>query len=201
MAITAVVFDVGGVLHTDETRYVRSDILSTLNISDKVFREAADLLLPFLISGKISEPAFWKKLFAITKITYSLPTNSLWSKEFRKRYTINNDVMEIVTSLSGKGMKLAILSNTIASHAKVNQQMGVYDFFPVRILSHEVKLRKPDPKIYQLVLEKLDVKPENSVYIDDMKENTEPAKVIGMHTIVFHNAFQLRKELRKLKIC
>ena len=44
-------------------------------------------------------------------------------------------------------------------------------------------VRKPDPKIYQMACEALDIEPADAVYIDDLGINLKPARAMGMHTI------------------
>jgi len=108
--------------------------------------------------------------------------------------------MEIVKKLKKDKYKLAILSNTICSHARINRKKGLYDLFPIVILSNEVGLRKPDPKIFKLVLDQLGTKPEESVFIDNKKEHTNAASKLGLKVIVFKNVNQLKRDLKKLKI-
>jgi epoxide hydrolase-like predicted phosphatase len=53
------------------------------------------------------------------------------------------------------------------------------------IISAEVGLAKPDPRIYQLALEKLGVQAGDSIFLDDFKENVEAARAVGMLAIHF----------------
>lgn len=75
---------------------------------------------------------------------------------------------------------------------------GVY--FSDGIFSHVVKRKKPDPIIYQLLLDKA-LHPANAcVYIDDKAEYLEPAKNLGMQVIAFKDAEQLEARLKKLAL-
>lgn len=58
-----------------------------------------------------------------------------------------------------------------------------------------LRLRKPDPRIYQAALGIAQRAPEECVYIDDRPKNIEPAKALGMHAILFESAEQLRASL------
>jgi 2-haloacid dehalogenase len=66
------------------------------------------------------------------------------------------------------------------------------------MLSGEVKLLKPDPRIFKLFLETFAIEPALTVYIDDRKPNVEAATAIGMRGIVFTDAAALRAELTGL---
>ena len=57
---------------------------------------------------------------------------------------------------------------------------------------------KPDPKIYKIVLEKLALNPDETVFIDDFIENIEAARKLGMHGIHFQSKEQAIEELQAL---
>jgi HAD superfamily hydrolase (TIGR01509 family) len=53
------------------------------------------------------------------------------------------------------------------------------------IISAEVRVAKPDPEIYRMMLEKIDLIPERTLFIDDFIENIDGAKAVGMHALLF----------------
>ncbi len=122
---------------------------------------------------------------------------SLTEEEFRNHY-IHDDVMEIVKQLKNIQMPLAVLSNTVAEHALYLTQKGIYDEFDELIFSYQVNKRKPDPEIYLLALEKVEAAPHETFYVDDLQVNIDAANALGMHGILFTNAKDLEKELKKI---
>lgn len=60
---------------------------------------------------------------------------------------------------------------------------AVLELFEFVLESSKVGVRKPDPRIYQLALERLDVAPAEAVYLDDLGINLKPARALGIHTI------------------
>lgn len=68
------------------------------------------------------------------------------------------------------------------------------------ILSYTVKLIKPDPEIYKLVLQKCGIKAEESVFIDDTLVNVEAAQALGIEGIHFRSIEQVKEDLRKLGV-
>ncbi|MFV8226628.1 HAD-IA family hydrolase, partial [Christiangramia aquimixticola] len=85
-----------------------------------------------------------------------------------------------------KNYKLILLSNTNKNH--INNIKSRVDFFEdfkncfdSFYLSHEIGLRKPDPKIYQFVLDQHNLKAGECLFIDDTKENTDSAAALGFH--------------------
>ena len=71
------------------------------------------------------------------------------------------------------------------------------DIFDVLIFSHNYGMIKPNPKYFLLALDKLSVKPEQSLFIDDRVENIRCSQEIGIHSILFKNVDQLIEELRQ----
>ena len=63
------------------------------------------------------------------------------------------------------------------------------------IESAKIGLRKPDPRIYRMMVEALKVDPEKCVYLDDLGVNLKPAREMGMTTIKVANAPQALAEL------
>jgi putative hydrolase of the HAD superfamily len=81
--------------------------------------------------------------------------------------------------LQGK-TRLALLSNAPPSLRDLLEQLGLARYFDHMIISGEVDVRKPDPGIYQLALASLEVRPEDSLFVDDLEENLVAAREIGM---------------------
>jgi len=83
--------------------------------------------------------------------------------------------------------RLILLSNTNEIHIDwIKENVSFFeDFkacFDAFYLSHEINFRKPDAEIYEFVLEQHNLKPQECLFIDDVKENTEAAKKLGIHT-------------------
>ena len=78
-----------------------------------------------------------------------------------------------------------------------------YDFlqlFEGILVSGEEKLKKPDPRIYQLILERYDINPEKALFIDDSLRNVKAAAEMGIHTIHFQSPEDLKAELLKMEL-
>ncbi|MGW1456739.1 HAD family hydrolase [Salegentibacter agarivorans] len=86
-----------------------------------------------------------------------------------------------------KNHQLILLSNTNEIHIDwVKENVPFFeDFkacFDAFYLSHEINFRKPDAEIYEFVLKQHGLKPQECLFIDDTKENTDAAKYLGIHT-------------------
>jgi len=90
----------------------------------------------------------------------------------------------------GKG---AGMSSDANKAAQVSEIMTLFDHV---IESSKLGIRKPDPRIYALMCEALDVDPARCVYLDDLGINLKPARAMGMHTIKVLNEAQLLQDLK-----
>lgn len=90
----------------------------------------------------------------------------------------------------GKG---AGMSSDSKKAEKVSEIMTIFDHV---IESSKLGIRKPDPRIYALMCEALDVDPAHCIYLDDLGINLKPARAMGMHTIKVLNEAQLLQDLR-----
>jgi putative hydrolase of the HAD superfamily len=198
--IKAVVFDVGGVLHETSGDFIFKDIMQTLEITEDVLKEAWFENINKLGRGEITEKEFWRLIVKKTKSKKPLPRESLLLREFINHYNRNDAAINLVNRLKTKGYKVAILSNTVKSHAYYQYEIGVYQNFDTVVLSHEIGMLKPDLEIYEYLLKKLQVKPEEVIFTDDKINNIEAAAKLGIHAILFKNIEQLKTELEKLGV-
>lgn len=84
--------------------------------------------------------------------------------------------------------RVGVVSNTNEAHVLwLRRQLPELGEFHTVIMSSEVGLVKPDPAIYRLALERLEASPEQSIFIDDLPENVQGARAVGMAGIVHEN--------------
>jgi putative hydrolase of the HAD superfamily len=115
--------------------------------------------------------------------------------------TRNDYAIPWIQDLKQKGYRCLYLSN-FSRKAEV-ECAGALDFIPYLdggILSYKEKLIKPMPEIYQLLIDRYALIPEECVFMDDMLPNVEGAQKFGIHTIQFKNQAQAIEELRALGV-
>ena len=88
------------------------------------------------------------------------------------------------------------VSGMSSDESKAAQVSEIMTEFHHVIESSKLGNRKPDPRIYALMCEALDVDPAHCVYLDDLGINLKPARAMGMHTIKVLNEAQLLQDLR-----
>ena len=74
----------------------------------------------------------------------------------------------------------------------------IFDLLDGQVISSEVHLLKPEPEIYQHLLEKFGLQAEECVFTDDKAINVEGAEKVGLHGIVFQDAAQYAHELKAI---
>ncbi|MBS3117112.1 HAD-IA family hydrolase [Candidatus Woesearchaeota archaeon] len=141
---------------------------------------------------------------------------NLWEKILRK-YNLKGDPQQIIKEMMDiKYAYQDILNLTQKLHQKyktayftnynedywkhIEQRFDLKPYFDFGVVSFQVKSRKPEIHGFKVILDHFNVKPEETVFIDDSAKNlVEPGK-IGIHIILFQNKEQLVEELRKRKI-
>jgi len=115
-----------------------------------------------------------------------------------KRVESNTPMVEFVRELRADGVRAALLTNNVREWESLWRSPLVDDLFEVVVVSAEVGLRKPDPAIYTLTLERLgdSVSAEDCVFVDDLEINCEAARALGMQAVHFVDAEQAIPEIR-----
>ena len=80
------------------------------------------------------------------------------------------------------------------------EQYGYHELFDSISYSFEAVVSKPNKKAYEIILNKLLLSPSECLFIDDNPKNTEAAEKLGIRSIQFKDATQLKKDLKKLEI-
>ena len=96
-------------------------------------------------------------------------------------------------------MPIYLLSNTNALHIEhIKARYAFPGLVKGSILSHELKLRKPQREIYEAALRMSRTAPEETIFIDDLEENCAGARKAGLHAIRYRGARDLKKRLGAL---
>ena len=153
-----------------------------------------ELLLPLEL-GHIRPLAYYEGLKSRLKLPW---TYEQFVRAWNDIFSENRDVVWILERLH-KRHKLTALSNTNELHINhIRSTIPALSFFDDWIASCDVGLRKPDPKIYFLALERAGVRPQAAVYIDDRPELVDAGRSVGLVGIRFENSRQLEQDLQSI---
>jgi FMN phosphatase YigB (HAD superfamily) len=109
-----------------------------------------------------------------------------------------NVAPDIAAYLELDGTRVVAGTNTIAPHYDIHLRRGDYDIFDIVYASHLMGLAKPDPAFYTCILEHESCSADRAVFIDDFPENVEAARALGIGSLLFTGAEQLKKDLTAL---
>ncbi len=151
-----------------------------------------ELLLPFEL-GRIAPRTYYEGL----KERLGLPWTydqfvRAWNGIFRE----NHDVIAILRRLRQQHRLLALTNTNTLHLAHIKTAIPSMGLFEAWVASCEVGVRKPDPAIYALALERMGVSPAQAIYIDDRPELVEAGRRVGLTAIRFENSRQLEADLR-----
>lgn len=193
-----IVFDLGGVVFTWSPQDLVADVFENKFDQKKILEE---------IIGKEEwvelDRGTIKPTDAIKSITNrtSLPLPKI-KELINKASTYLQplpETVELIERLKKKGNKLFVLSNMHhASIEYIEKNNSFWDLFDGLVISCRINMVKPEPQIYKYLLEKFDLPPYNTVFIDDTEINLTTANQFGINTIKYSNTAQCEFELKKL---
>jgi putative hydrolase of the HAD superfamily len=112
------------------------------------------------------------------------------------------DVIEALRRVKAAGLRTGCITNNMPHNAAGGTAAGrslysqdIMKMFDVIIESAKIGIRKPNPKIYEMMCEQLGVKPSACVFLDDLGGNLKPARAMGMTTIKVESGPQAIAEL------
>lgn len=196
---TTIIFDLGGVLIDWNPEYLYRKIFSDEE-------EMKSFLTNVCSPSWNEEQDGGRSLSSGTEIlTRQFPAHKENIELFYNRWPemlggALEETVEIFKELKAtKRYKIYALTNWSAETFPIaKEQFAFLSWFDDIVVSGEERMRKPFPEFYQLLLERFSVKPEEAIFIDDNQRNIDAAKAIGIHSITFLNAQQLRTDLNKL---
>lgn len=184
--IKNVIFDIGRVLFS----YEPYDYIMSYGYDEKTSKEIFNIVFDDygkclqLDRGIISEEEFLNTLLVQN------PNYCDIIKEVLSNWDIMlkpiQETIDFYINLKEKGYKIYLLSNfSKVNYEKLEKQNEFLRFADGKIISYEVKTIKPEKKIYELLLSKYNLIPQECIFIDDRKENIISAKNLGINGIQF----------------
>lgn len=108
----------------------------------------------------------------------------------------DTQMTQIVRELKEKGVMRILLSNIyVWNSTHFKNKFPFLSLFDRLYFSSDIKLAKPDPRAFKLVLEENNLKPEEVIYFDNSKRNVATAQALGIESYLFEGPEQVREKL------
>jgi epoxide hydrolase-like predicted phosphatase len=196
MALEAVLFDIGGVLERNPRTGWEQRWAAELGMSlDEFERRLAPVGRPGSL-GEITLHGAERRIASVFRLDDAALRrfmHDLWEEYLG---SLNAELAAYFASLR-PAYRTGIVSNSFAGAREREQAAyGLEDLCDTIVYSHEVGCRKPDPPIYQIALQRLDVSAERTVFLDDVQGNVDGALAVGLQAILFVDTAQAIRELQ-----
>ncbi len=189
--IKAVIFDFAGVIGTEAFTVWTTKKDPNRQRDKQFYADLADEV----DEGIISEEQFVKQ---VSK-KLNLPKGDI-HPGVRSEMRVNPEMRSLIERLK-KNYKIGLISNYLHTWLEpVIEENDLAKHFDEIIISSRVKIRKPDPRIFQMMLERLKLKADETIFIDDRDYQVEGARAVGMHGIQFTGVEKLKGDLKTLGV-
>jgi epoxide hydrolase-like predicted phosphatase len=195
--IKAVLFDFGGVLTESGKKGFIAQTLAELygvnpeqlqygDLHHMLRRGRGDI-------GPFDEDAFFAEL---NRRYHTQVTKETFLEKVHSTFNPSQQVYDLASTLRSHGIRTGILSNVFNMNAQELRKQGWYDGFDPVILSCEEGYAKPEKHFYEIAIERLAVRPEEILFIDDQEKCMPPAEKFGIHTIIAVSPQQIVKDVK-----
>jgi putative hydrolase of the HAD superfamily len=206
--IEAIVSDFGGVLTTplleaflglQEHRGIPLEAFGAALASAAEADGGANPLFE-LETGRLTEAQFVKKLGAALRDELGREVDlARFGETFFEYLRPNDELFAFMRALHGRGYRMAILTNNVREWEPLWRTMlPVDELFELVVDSGFEGVRKPDPRIYEVTLDRLGVAPEAALFVDDMEINCTAARELGMQAVHYRSNAQAIGEIERV---
>ena len=201
--VDALIIDFGGVLTTPLQDALAGfaealgiELQDLVRVALGLYTGTDDRLVHDFETGAISEEEFAEGFAARLEEAsgVQVPPEGLVQRMFA--VDLEEDMWSAVETIKSAGFKTALLSNSWGTSLYPRTRLaGIFDSL---VISGEVGMRKPDPRIYALALEQIEVEAQRSVFVDDHPGHLAAATALGMATILHRSPEETIAELESV---
>jgi 2-haloacid dehalogenase len=198
MPIDNVVFDLGGVLIDWNPRYVYRSLFDDEQAMERFLTEICSAEW----NAQQDAGRSWSE--AVRVLVEEHPEYEREIRAYHERWVEMlggpiQETVDVLADLRAAGVRLFALSNWSTETFVVARQIPEYRFldrFDGIVISGDVGITKPDPRIFRHLLERHHLDPARTLFVDDIDRNVDAARALGMKAIVFKSGEALRADLR-----
>jgi len=197
MKIKTIFFDFGGVIQRTEYQSPRQHLAQKFGMEyeeiDKLIFDSPTAKQATV--GEIKVEEHWQ---AIAK-RFKLRKDEIvkFESEFFAGDVIDHELVQFIRELRLK-YKTGLISNAWSDMREYLIRKKLDDAFDTLTISAEVKVAKPEAKIYLHALKQAEVKASEAVFVDDVAANIEACQKLGMHGILFRDVDEVINQIKKL---
>jgi putative hydrolase of the HAD superfamily len=171
-------------------------VLDAMGVIYKVGDDVVELLHPFMMEkggtadlaeigriyidisvGKMTSSEFWEAVGVAPEL----------EDEYLQRHILNEGLIEFLEETKSRAIPVWCLSNDVSEWSrKLRSNFKIEGYFQGFIISGDVKLRKPDPAIYQLLIGEVKCEPPDITFVDDNVRNLDAAAELHIGTVLFN---------------
>ena len=170
-------------------------VLDAMGVLYNAGDDVAELLVPFILKrrpetpisriesaylaaslGELSAAEFWR-LFDLPEVI---------EDDYLQEHSLRDGVTEFLDWAHQQQIEVACLSNDVGRWSeKLRSNFKLTEKISTWVISGDVRVRKPDPKIYQMYLDMARLKPDRVLFVDDRIKNVRAAARVGLHIALF----------------
>ena len=195
--IKAVAFDYGGVIEITESLIPK--IVDALKVTKE------DWLNTYYTLNHLNNVGGKSRLEVFTLTAKKLGASDIQIahipeilKENDQTRKINLELIEIIKDLKKQNYKIGLISNYSIHLRQKLIDKNIIDLFDTVIISGEVGYQKPQPEIFEILFQKLGVKNNETIFVDDTKQSLLGAESVGYLPLLYINNREFKEELNKI---
>jgi putative hydrolase of the HAD superfamily len=194
--VTALFWDVGGVILSNGwDRAARAEAARKFGLDWEDFQDRHELASPAFETGHITLDTYLQRTVFYRKRAFTREEFTAFIFEQSEEFPKSRAVLSGVAR-AGKYLLATINNEPLELNVRRIEKFNLRREFVAFFSSCFVRIRKPDEAIYRLALEVTQRRAQECLFIDDRELNLECARQLGMHTIQFKSAAQLRQDLQ-----
>jgi putative hydrolase of the HAD superfamily len=200
--IEAVVFDIGGVVQDSPlhaiARYEREHGLPAHAINRAVVASGETGAWSRLERGELTLRAWCAPFESDCRVLGLTVDAARLMTYIAEAGRARPQMLRAIARLRERGLRVGALTNNWATDDPSPPPNSLREHFDAFVESRAVGMRKPDPRMYQLVCRELGVEPPQAAFLDDIGANLKSARALGMHTIKVDEPEEALRELSAL---
>jgi putative hydrolase of the HAD superfamily len=199
MDLQAVIFDYGEVLSGPPDPEAHRELLAIAGVPEEPFEKAYWAYRLDYDADILNGQTYWQTVARDTGANFTAhQIVRLLEVDARMWMNLNPAMIAWIPRIKAAGFRLGILSNM--GHGVLEYlrpRFSWLDQFDQLTWSCDLRVVKPDPAIYLHTIKKLNVKPEQALFIDNLQKNIVGAEAVGLNAALFENVEQLQSDLAR----